>query len=330
MTAPRSALRRAAPQLTAVVLRITVAMFAVVVVALVAFTLPPHPMRPEAYSGETGLSAVLHALERAFLHLDFGNACGWPGCPPVHRMWARGAAADIWLLFGTVVIGASSGFVLGLWCAARRGTRRARLVEVAVVVLFCTPVYIVGLGLLLLFDPKFGHWPLPVFFDAAPVPLSPASAPWEWLRTLLVPWLVGAAPLAGMCLRLVLSLARDQEGADYVRTAHAKGVPQRRVVRRHVGPFARLGTTSLIGVSAPLIVTNLILVERVFSVPGFFVHTWRASGHVSKLCKGCIIPDYQVLAALTVWAAVFVVVLDALTEYSLARIDPRVRARAQS
>jgi len=103
--------------------------------------------------------------------------------------------------------------------------------------LFCTPVYVVGLGRLLLFHPDFGRWPLPPFFSAAPVPLSPFSAPWEWLRTLLVPWLVAAAPLAAMCLRLVLGLVREELEADYIRTAYAKGLPHDRVIRRHAGPF---------------------------------------------------------------------------------------------
>jgi peptide/nickel transport system permease protein len=328
VTAPRPALRRAAPLLTEIVLRVALGLSVVVLVAALAFALTTPPIRPSASGGATGVSAVLHDLERAFLHFDFGVASGWPGRPTVRSMWARGAAADVWMLVGTLALGVGGGFALGLWCAARRGTRRARIVEVAAMVLLCTPVYIVGVGLLFLFHPTFGRWPLPLFFDAAPVPLSPFSAPWELLRTLLVPWLVAAAPLAAMCLRLVLVLVREELAADYIRTAYAKGLPHRRVIRHHAGPFAQAGTASLIGVSAPLVVTNLVLVETVFSVPGFFLNTWRASGHVSRLCRGCVSPDYEMLAALAVWGAVFVVVLGAATDFALARIDPRVRARS--
>ena len=331
MTASRAALRRAAPLLTAVVRRVAFGMAVVVLVAAFAFAIA-RLTRPWAYGGATGLSAVLHGLERAFLHFDFGHACGWPGCPPVRTLWARGAAADVWMLFGTVALGVWGGFALGLWCAAHRGTRRARIVEVAAMALFCTPVYVVGLGLLLLFGPDFGRWPLPLFFNAAPpVPLSPLSAPWEWARALLVPWLVAAGPLAAMCLRLVLSLVREELGTDYIRTAYAKGLPHQRVIRRHAGPFAQAGTASLVGVSASLVVTNLVLVEYVFSVPGFFLHTWRASSHVPDyVCRRCVLPDLDMLAAITVWAAVFVVVLGAATDFALARIDPRVRTRARS
>ena len=320
---------RAAPLLIRLVLRAAFAAAVVVLVAAIAFALTTPPIRPVPFvTGPTGVSAVLHDLERAFLHFDFGLARGWPGPPTVRSMWERGAVADVWMLFGTLAIGASSGFALGLWCAARRGTRRARAVEVVAMVLFCTPVYIVGIGLLFLFHPTFGRWPLPLFFDASPVPLSLFPAPWDLLRTLLVPWLVAAAPLAAMCLRLTLALVREELGADYIRTAYAKGLPRRRVIRRHAGPFAASGTASLMGVSAPLVVTNLVLVETVFSVPGFFLNTWRASGHVSRLCRGCTSPDYEVLAALCIWGAVFVVVLSAVTDIALARIDPRVRTTA--
>jgi ABC-type dipeptide/oligopeptide/nickel transport system permease component len=264
-------------------------------------------------------------MGRAFLHLDFGSACGWPGCPEIHDMWARGYAADIWMLFGTVAIGVGGGFALGLWCSSRAGSRRARVVETAATVLYCAPVYVVGLGLLVLFHPDFGRWPLPYFFDASPVWASPFSAPWDWLRTLLVPWLVAAAPLAAMCLRLVVALVEEQMDADPVRTAMAKGLPYRRVVRRHAGRFAHGAVASLVGVSAPFVVTNLILVERLFSVPGFFFHTWKATGHTQAPSVPPVF-DYDMLAAIAIWASVFIVVLSFGMDLALQRLDPRIRA----
>ena len=94
-------------------------------------------------------------------------------------MWSRGYAADVWMLFGTVAIGVGAGFALGLWCAAGADSRRARFVERAAVVLYCTPAYVLGLGVLLLFHPTFGKLPLPYFFDAAPIRVSPLSSPWD-------------------------------------------------------------------------------------------------------------------------------------------------------
>jgi ABC-type dipeptide/oligopeptide/nickel transport system permease component len=270
-------------------------------------------------------------MDRAFLHFDFGVACGWVACPRVHDMWLRGYAADVWMLFGTVAIGVGAGFALGLWCAARAGSRRARVVESAAVVLYCAPAYVLGLGVLLLFHPKFGTLPLPYFFDASPIRASPLSSPWEWFRSLLVPCLVAAAPLAAMCARLVIALLREQQGTDHVRTAIAKGVPHKRVIRRHAGPFAGAATASVVGVSAPIVVINLIVVERVFSVPGFFLHTWKATGHSGDGYQdglwGGKPPsiDLEMLVAISIWASLFVVVLSFVMEFALLRLDPRVR-----
>ena len=291
----------------------------------------PRWAHPELYPDEQGWGGLAHAMQRAFFHFDFGVACGWVGCPKVSDMWMRAYAADVWMLLGTVAIGVGAGFALGVWCAARTGSRRARIVERSAVILYCAPVYVVGLGVLLLFHPTFGTVGLPYFFDATSIRASPLSAPWDWFRSLLVPWLVAAAPLAAMCLRLVLAQIREQLDTDPVRTAIAKGVPHRRVVRRHAAPFARAATASLVGVSAPLVVINLILVERVFAVQGFFAYTWKATGRSADptsdgFAHGAAPTiDLQMLVGLAIWGSVFVVLLSFAMEFALLRLDPRVR-----
>jgi ABC-type dipeptide/oligopeptide/nickel transport system permease component len=102
------------------------------------------------------------------------------------------------------------------------------------------------------------------------------------------------------------------------------------VTRRHAGPFAHAATASLVGISAPVVVINLILVERVFAVPGFFQHTWKATGHSEGYQDG--LPrgappsiDLEMLVAISIWASLFVVVLSFAMEFALLRLDPRVR-----
>src|SRR5215208_6707980 len=252
--------------------------FCVVAITAALALAIPRWAQPDLYPDEQGWGGLAHAMRRAFFHFDFGVACGWAGCPRVSDMWLRGYAADVWMLFGTVAIGIGAGYALGLWCAGRANSRRARVVENAASIRKCAPVYVIGLGTLLLFNGTFGTFPVPYFFDAAPVGTSALSSPWDWFRTLLVPCLVAGAPLAAMCARLVIALLREQQGSDHVRTAIAKGVAHKRVIRHHAGPFARSATASLVGVSAPIVVLNLVLVERVFAVQGFFVHTWKATG----------------------------------------------------
>ena len=229
-------------------------------------------------------------------------------------------AADIWLLAGSIVIGVVVGVLGGLWCAGHPRTLRARALQVGAALAYCAPVYFVGLALLYLFNPTFGKFPVPFFFDAESRWASPFTDPWTWLTSMLVPWLVLAAPLAGMCLRMTLATAREITHEDYVRTAHAKGLPPGRVIRRHVGLPTFGATISFAPVTLPLFLTNVMLVEQVFSVPGFFYYVWAAIGHNSENAI-----NLPIVIAAALWMTVLLIFLTLLADAIVGRLDPRVR-----
>jgi ABC-type dipeptide/oligopeptide/nickel transport system permease component len=196
-------------------------LFAPVVLVIVAVVIYGglRILRPDLYPpGDPVLSGTVHDVNRALLHLDLG--CAPPGgtgsgarpsgkCLPVRVLLQRGMMADIWLLLGSIVVGGVGGVLGGLWCVGRPGTRSASALQAAAALAYCAPVYVVGLGVLFLFNPDSGIVHVPLFFDAVPQRASPFTNPWTWLRAMLVPWLVLAAPLAGMCLRLTLAMARE-------------------------------------------------------------------------------------------------------------------------
>ena len=287
-------------------------------------------LRPDLYPpGDPLPVGIVQDLNRA-LHLDLG--CAPPGgtgssarpsgiCMPVRVLWQRGMAADLWLLTGSIVFGVVGGVLAGLWCAGHPRTLRARALHAGAAVAYCVPVYVVGLGLLYLFHPVFGKFPVPIFFDAEPHWASPFTDPWTWLRTLLVPWLVLAAPLAGMCLRMTLAMAREVSQEDYVRTARAKGLTTNRVLRRHVGPPTFGATVSFAPVTLPLFLTNVMLVERVFSVPGFYYDLWEAIGHNDEYAT-----NLPIVISAALWTTVLLIVLGILADAILWRLDPRVRS----
>jgi peptide/nickel transport system permease protein len=291
-------------------------------------------LRPDLYPpGDSLLGGIVHDLDRGLLHLDVG--CAPPGgktgssakpsgtCTPVRVLWQRGMAADIWLLGGSIVVGAVGGVLGGLWCAGHPRALLARALQTGATVAYCAPVYVVGLSLLYLFNPVSGIVHVPGFFDAVPRWASPFTDPWTWLRTLLVPWLVLAAPLAGMCLRLTLATAREITQEDYVRTAVAKGLTTNRVMRRHVGLPTFGATVSFAPVTLPLFLTNVMLVEMVFSVPGFFYYVWGAIGHNTENAI-----DLPIIITAALWTTVLLIVLGMLADAILGRLDPRVREAA--
>jgi peptide/nickel transport system permease protein len=300
------------------------------VVAALTYALP-RLLIPELFPGSASLEGAAHDLNRALLHLDFGCAHVLAGCPSIHDLWLRGMAWDLWLIGGALVLGVVAGIPAGAWCARRPRSLRARALESAAAVAYCAPVFFVGLCVLWLFNPTYGKLPLPAFFDAAPSWVSPWGAPWDWFRQLLVPWIVLAAPLAGMCLRLTLAATREAMDEDFVRTAAAKGVAHDRVVRRHAAPLSYVGTFSFVGVSAPLIITNMVLVELTLSVPGFFHYTWRAAGHVAALRRGLSdpVPDFPLLCALTLWGAVLLILIGLIADGIVSYVDPRVRMSSE-
>lgn len=298
-----------------------------VFLAVVAVTYGvPRILRPDRYPGETLIGGVVHDLDRVLLHMDWGNSVILPGAPPVHALWIDTWMWDLWLLAGGLVVGVAGGILTGVWCARRQRSWRARTIEAAAMAAYCSPVFFTGLFLLSMFNPTYGRIPLPAFFDAEPQFLAPWDAPWDWFRALLVPWLVLGAPLGAMCLRLTVSATREAMGEDFIRTAAAKGVPWKAIVRRHAAPLSYPATVSFVGVSAPLLITNMVLVERVFSVPGFFRYTWRASGHANFGQEP--VPDFALLCALGLWGALLLIILGLIADGIVSLIDPHVRTSA--
>ena len=237
------------------------------------------------------------------------------GCPPLRRIWLDGIWADLFLLAGGVAVGVVLGVLGGVWCAARGRARAPRARSRASRCFFyCAPVYVAGYLSLLLFAPPFGLVQLPYFFDPHSY-APPLADPWDFMRSMLLPWLLVGAPLAAAVLRLTLALTIDALGDDHVRTARAKGLPHGLVVRRHAGRGAYVSVASLFAVSAPLMVTNMVLIEYVFSVPGFFRHMKRALGQAPGWPPTIDIPTLQALA---LWAAVLIVTLSLLADLAIA------------
>ena len=287
----------------------------------------PRILRPDRYPGEAFVPGLADDLNRVFFHLDFGCAVMLRGCPSIHDLWLDGMWWDLWLLVGGVVFGASGGILAGVWCARRPGSLPARLLETAAMAAYCAPVFFVGLFVLWLFNPIYGLIPLPFFFDAEPRWVQPWTAPWDWFRQLLVPWIVLGAPLGAMCLRLTLSVTREAMDEDFIRTAQAKGVHPHDIVRHHAAPLSFPGTFSFIAVSAPLVITNMVLVERTLSVPGSSsTRGGRPGTRISPLQPVTRSRDFALLCALGLWAAVLLIVLGLIADGIVSRLDPRVRS----
>ena len=286
----------------------------VVMLAVTAITfLMMHILRPESFGDPRPLATKLFEyLERGFLHLDFGQSWDRQGSEVTDVVLA-GLPADVSLMAGGLVLGTVAGTIAGAYCAARPGTLSTRVLEAAGAFFLIAPVYWVGLMLILTFGAGFGAIPIP-FFETN-VYEHPQDDLVDWFRALFVPWIVVGLPLAALCLRMMRTSMTDVLDEDYLRTATAKGLHETTVLRRHAGPAAASPVLTLVGVNMATMLTNVVLVEHAFSVPGVFRLTRDAMND----------GNFPLLMGMTVAGAAMVVVANLVVDVVHAFIDPRVR-----
>jgi peptide/nickel transport system permease protein len=290
------------------------AVLAVLAAVTVITFLMLHLLRPEAWQGDprSTFEQLVDYLRGVFLHFDFGLS--WERQhKTVAEHLRQGLPADISLLAGALVLGTIAGMAGGAVCATRPRTVAARVLEALAAFFICAPVYWVGLMLILTFGAGFGLIPLPFFETNNYAPLS--QDPVAWLRALIVPWLVLGAPLAALCLRMTRAAMTDVLDEDYLRTAAAKGLSGRAIARRHALPAAASPVFTLVGVNMAMLVTNTVLVEHAFSIPGLF------QGLTEAMEDG----NFPLLQGMTIATAALVVVANLVIDVIHAWLDPRVR-----
>lgn len=289
----------------------------VVVSATASAWLLVHLLRPRLFADEDGALPVrlAHFLDRAFLHFDFGRSATGSQ-RPVATLIREGLPADVSLLAGGLVGGLALAVGGALLCARHPRGLRSRMIQTLAMVGMCAPVYVVGLMSLLFLGADIGVLPLGVGIPLQYVPFS--EGPARWLGSLIVPWIVLALPLAGMCLRVMVGEMAEIGGEEYVRAARAKGLSERTVLRRHVAPPALAPTSMVASASMPLLLTNAVLVEHVFSVPGVFRDLTRSIGQA----------DYSLIFGMTAVGALLIALSTMLFDLFLYWLDPRLRQAA--
>jgi peptide/nickel transport system permease protein len=295
--------------------RILAAYLIAVLVAAITFVML-HVLRPESFFDPRALPVQLgDYLWSAFTHFDLGNSYQ-PPFRPVSDLIRERIWADISLFAGAAVFGVAAGMAGGVVCARRPRSFTAYALMGLASLAMCAPVYWVGLMTILLFGDGIGLVVgLPFIDTGVYEPLR--SNPFGWFFALLVPWIVAGLPLAAMCLRLTASSMRDLGETEFIRTAYGKGLSERQVELRHALPAAAAPTISFAGSYAPLLVSNALLVEQVFNIPGVFRYTTGAINN----------GDFPLLQGMIIVGALLVVFGNLLADLLLARIDPLVRTQ---
>jgi peptide/nickel transport system permease protein len=271
-------------------------------------------LRPSWFAGDDRSVPVQLGdyLGRGFLHFDFGRTFS-PPQDTVASVIRRGLPADVSLIAGATAFGFVAGTAAGTYCAARRHTALARALEGVAAFFIFAPLYVVGLGLILLFGSDIALVEVGVHIPRAYVPFG--DGPLRWFGALVVPWTLVGLPLAALLLRLTRTSVSNVLGADYIRAAGAKGLTERTVLRRHALRAAAAPMITATGMTVNLMITNVVLIETVFAIPGVFGHLRDAIDN----------GDFPLLMGITVVGALLIALGNLFADLALGWLDPRTR-----
>lgn len=218
------------------------------------------------------------------------------------------------LVLGAAVVWLVIGVGMGVLAAAYRGTAVDPLIVLLGVIGVSMPVYWLGelVNLITqsrLHDSVFS-WVPPLGY------VGLRESPGQWALHLLFPWLTLAALYAGIYARVVRSEVLSAMDEDYVRTARAKGLTERRILLRHALRCSLIPVVSLFGLDfGALVGGSALLTEVVFGLPGVGKLTFDALQNL----------DLPVILGCVLYAAFFVVLANAVVDLVYALLDPRVR-----
>jgi peptide/nickel transport system permease protein len=208
-------------------------------------------------------------------------------------------AAFFWLIIGIPI---------GILAALRPRSLRDRAAMGFALFGVSMPVFLVGIGLLYVFYFKLGWSPAPGYVAFQDNPL-------QWANHLLLAWITIALGTAALYTRMVRGNMLEVTGEDYIRTARAKGLSERRVTIKHILRSSLTPVVTMLGLDIGILLGGAIVTEKVFGLPGVGATTVQA----------IIDNDLPLIQGVVLFAAFFVVMFNLAVDIFYAVLDPRVR-----
>src|SRR4051795_12315049 len=275
----------------------------------------PNPQLVEEIRHNLGLDKPWYEqyfdyMKNLVLHFDFGYS--YQNNISVRTQIFDRLPATISLAFGAAVIFLVVGIVVGTISGTRRHSLLDRFTMGGSLVAISAPVYWLGLLSLYLFANDIGK--VKIFPGAGSyVPFS--EDPAKWFGSLLLPWMVLAAAFAAFYARLLRSNLIETMGEDYIRTARAKGLGERRVVFRHGLRSAITPIVTAAGLDIGILLGGAILTESVFNIPGIGRLVFDSIQH----------SDLPMIQGTVLIGTFFIVMANLVVDIFYAVLDPRVR-----
>ena len=221
------------------------------------------------------------------------------------------------LLMGTtIVLSIAIGMLLGLIAAMRPNSWRDNLISVLALISYATPLFWVGLMLILVFALKLGWAPTSGMENVAAF-YTGWDAVFDVAHHLILPAITLSLFYLALYVRLMRSAVLDQATKDYVTTARAKGLTERRVMFGHILRNACLPVVTIAGVQIGNLIGGSVIVESVFAWPGFGLLAFDA----------LFTRDLNLLMGIFFVSACLVVGVNILIDLLYTFLDPRIALR---
>jgi peptide/nickel transport system permease protein len=237
-----------------------------------------------------------------------GDVISYEGRENVDERIVEGIPATFSLCIGAAVIWMFFGILFGYLSAVRAGGLLDRVLTIVAVTGISIPVFWLAAILLNYLTYQTEIFPSGGYVEFAENPL-------EWVEHLILPWVTMAIVYIGIYSRVLRSNMLDAINEDYVRTARAKGLSERRVMTRHVLRNSLIPIVTLFGLDFGALLGGAIAVEAVFSLNGIGQYAYES----------LINTDLPPIMAVVLFGAFFVVLINALVDIAYAWLDPRIR-----
>jgi peptide/nickel transport system permease protein len=225
------------------------------------------------------------------------------------------APATLSLVFGAAVIWVVMSIILGIAAALLRGTIVDPLLMILALIGISMPVFWAGEVANLITQSRFHD----TFLFSWVPPLGYTSftqSPVGWFTGLIIPWITLSILYIGLYARVLRANIIETEGEDYVRTARAKGLTERRVLLRHTLRGSMITYVSLFGLDfGALVAGGVLLTEVVFAIHGIGLLFYQSLTNL----------DLPTIMAIVVYGAFFIVLVNVIVDIAYAWLDPRVR-----
>ncbi len=226
---------------------------------------------------------------------------------PVTHLIAQRIEPTLALATVTILFSIAVAIPLGTLSAWKAEALIDRLVMVVSVLGFSIPVFVLGYGLIWLFAIKLQWLPVQGY-----TPLSQGLGP--WLANLVLPTLSLSTVYIALIARITRASLLEVLAQDYVRTAKAKGLGDRKVLGHALGNAA-VPIATIVGIGIALLIGGVVVTETVFAIPG-----------LGRLLVDAILRrDYPIIQGVILLFAAVYVLINLMIDISYARFDPRIR-----